>query len=411
MSIKEKLVTRFLNYVAVPSQSDFKGVQVPSTPGQIDMAKLLEKELTELNLSEIKRDEYGIVTALLPGNCVDAPKIGFVAHTDTVDVALSDTVHPQRIHFDGNDILLNQEQDIWLRTAEHPEIMPYVGDEIIVTDGTSVLGADNKAAIAIVMTMLEQIQLEDRPRGDIYVAFVPDEEIGLKGAKLLDLEQFKPDFAYTIDCCEMGEVVYETFNAGDAILKITGVSAHPMSAKGVLVNPIRVATDFMNCFDAKDTPEYTDGKEGYFWFNDITGNQSQVILKMNIRDFDLQKYQARKRYIEDTAAFIQAKHPRAKIECTLSDTYSNIANHLGSDRRSIELIYEAFKKLNIEPKTKAMRGGTDGSALSAKGLTTPNYFTGAHNFHSCFEFLPLKSFEASYEVTMMILQMAGQMKR
>lgn len=406
MNITEQLVDRFLRYVSIPSQSKAGSAIVPSTPGQTELAKQLKQELIALNMQDVYLDEHSIVTAKLAGNTPHAPKIGFVAHLDTVDVALSDKINPQRVTFTGEDILLNSEKDIWFKVAEHPELKKYLNEELIVTDGTSVLGADNKAAIAVVMTMLDQLQQQNCPHGDIYVAFVPDEEVGLNGAKKLDLQRFKPDFAYTIDCCELGEVVYETFNAGAVTIEIEGVSAHPMSAKNVLINPIRIANDIINCFDSCETPEHTEGKEGYFWFNDIIGNQSTTTLKMSIRDFDLTHYEARKTYIQEVISFISRKYPRAKIACQITDTYSNIANYLGDDRRSIDLIYQSFELLGIKPNTIAMRGGTDGSALSARGLTTPNYFTGAHNFHSCFEFLPLSSFLKSFEVTMKIIELA-----
>ena len=408
MNITEQLVDRFLRYVSIPSQSKAGSAIVPSTLGQTELAKQLKQELIALNMQDVFLDEHSIVTAKLAGNTPHAPKIGFVAHLDTVDVALSDKINPQRVTFTGEDILLNSEKDIWFKVAEHPELKKYLNEELIVTDGTSVLGADNKAAIAVVMTMLDQLQQQNCPHGDIYVAFVPDEEVGLNGAKKLDLQSFKPDFAYTIDCCELGEVVYETFNAGAVTIEIEGVSAHPMSAKNVLINPIRIANDIINCFDSCETPEHTEGKEGYFWFNDIIGNQSTTTLKMSIRDFDLTHYEARKTYIQEVISFISRKYPRAKIACQITDTYSNIANYLGDDRRCIDLIYQSFELLGIKPNSIAMRGGTDGSALSARGLTTPNYFTGAHNFHSCFEFLPLSSFLKSFEVTMKIIELAAK---
>lgn len=408
MNITEQLVKRFLRYVSIPSQSKAGSTVVPSTPGQTNLAKQLEQELIDLKLQDVHLDEHSIVTAKLTGNQPNAPKIGFVAHLDTVDVALSEKINPQRVTFTGEDILLNKDKDIWFKVAEHPELKKYLNEELLVTDGTSVLGADNKAAIAVVMTMLDQLQQQNCLHGDIYVAFVPDEEVGLNGAKKLDLQRFKPDFAYTIDCCELGEVVYETFNAGSVTFEIEGVSAHPMSAKNVLINPIRIANDIINCFDSFETPEHTEGKEGYFWFNDIIGNQSTTTLKMSIRDFDLTRYEARKTYIQDVVSFISRKYPKAKIECQITDIYSNIANYLGDDRRCIDLIYQSFELLGIKPNTIAMRGGTDGSALSARGLTTPNYFTGAHNFHSCFEFLPLSSFLKSFEVTMKIIELAAK---
>ncbi|MFQ1017489.1 peptidase T [Gilliamella sp. BG7] len=408
MNITEQLVERFLRYVSIPSQSSLGCMHVPSTLGQTELAKLLKQELLKLNLRDVHLDEHSIVTAKLPGNTPNAPKIGYVAHLDTVDVALSDKINPQRITFTGQDILLNKNKNIWFKVDEHPELNKYLNEELIVTDGTSVLGADNKAAIAVVMTMLDQLQQRNFAHGDIYVAFVPDEEVGLKGAKKLDLNRFRPDFAYTIDCCELGEVVYETFNAGSATIDITGVSAHPMSAKNVLINPIRIANDIINCFDSFETPEHTEGKEGYFWFNDIVGNQSTTTLKMSIRDFDLARYETRKAYVQEVVNFISRKYPKATIKCKITDVYSNIANHLGNDRRCIDLIYQSFEHFNIQPNTIAMRGGTDGSALSAKGLTTPNYFTGAHNFHSCYEFLPLSSFLKSFEITMKIIELSAK---
>lgn len=402
----DELIERFFRYVAVPSESNDTVATVPSTSGQHDLAVLLQHDLATLNLVDIHLDEHCNLTARLPGNRNGAPRIGFVAHLDTVNVNLSPEIHPQILSFNGEDLCLNKERDIWLRVAEHPELLPYKGQNIICTDGTSVLGADNKAAIAVIMTMLHRLQEEQLSHGDISVAFVPDEEIGLRGSKLLDLKRFDVDFAYTIDCCGIGEVVYETFNAGSARIHITGVTAHPMSAKGVLVNPLLVATDIINTFDRKDTPEHTDGKEGFFMFTGLTANASTAVLNMNIRDFDRDCYEARKQYINDTLEFIRHKHKRAHIEWVIEDVYRNISESLGDGCRALDLIYEAFNELNIPARTLAMRGGTDGSALAPRGVPTPNYFTGAHNFHAYSEFLPIQSFAASLAVTMKILELA-----
>lgn len=402
----EELTERFLRYVAVPSESDPSVGVVPSTEGQRKLAELLAAELQELGLVEIEVNEHAILTALLPGNVSGAPTIGYVAHLDTVPVALSPEVHPQIIRYEGGDVCLNAEKDIWIRLAEHPELGDYVGQDIIFTDGTSVLGADNKAAIANVMTMLHVMTSKQLPHGDIRVAFVPDEEIGLCGSKLLDLNKFKVDFAYTIDCCAVGELVYETFNAGSVVFDIKGVTAHPMSAKGVLVNPLLVASDIIACFDRKQTPEHTDGKEGYWWFTGMESNDSRCILRMNIRDFDKETYEARKKYVLDVVDFMRIRHRRAEIKVTLTDVYGNIVDSLGEDRAPIDLMYEAAHAIGIEPKTIAMRGGTDGSALSAKGLVTPNYFTGGLNFHSNAEFLPIPSLCKSLEMTLKILELA-----
>ena len=408
LSLEDRLVERFLRYVAITSQSDARATTLPSTPGQWEMARLLAAELAELGLSDIHLDDNAILTARLPGTAAGVPRIGFCAHLDTVDVGLSPHVHPSLVAFTGADLCLNPGRDLWLRTAEHPEILPYAGQDVIVTDGTSVLGADNKAAIAVVMTLLENWRHETRPHGDILVAFVPDEEIGLRGAKALPLERFAVDFAYTIDSCQTGEFVFETFNAAQATITIEGVTAHPMSAKGVLVNPILVAADLIARFDPCDTPEHTEGREGYCWINSLSANSATATLSISIRDFDAAGFEARKQLVQDAVAATRAAFPRATLACRTADTYANIASTLGDDRRSVELMARAFEELDIVPTVIAMRGGTDGSALSARGVPTPNYFTGAHNFHSEFEFLPVPAFVRSYEVTAQIVALAGQ---
>ncbi|WP_276853024.1 peptidase T [Enterobacter oligotrophicus] len=406
-ALSRQLTHRFFRYLAITSQSDAKVKTLPSTPGQHDMARELAKELAQLGLDDIVIDEFATVTAVKKGNVAGAPRIGFITHIDTVDVGLSPDIHPQILTFTGEDLCLNKEKAIWLRVKEHPEILAYPNEEIIFSDGTSVLGADNKAAVTVVMTLLENLTPEDR-HGDIVVAFVPDEEIGLCGAKALDLKRFDVDFAWTIDCCERGEIVYENFNAAAAEIRFTGVTAHPMSAKGVLVNPLLMATDFISHFDRQQTPECTEGREGYIWFNGIQAGQNEAVLKANIRDFDKTQFAARKQHIADVAAAIAAQYPTAKVEYHIEDTYSNISNAIGEDRRAIDLMFEAMKTLGITPKPTPMRGGTDGAALSAKGLLTPNFFTGAHNFHSKFEFLPLSSFEASYHTALQLCLLAAR---
>jgi tripeptide aminopeptidase len=404
--LARQLTQRFYRYLAVSSQSDAKSTTLPSTPSQHAMAELLAQELRELGLQDIVIDQHATVTAVKPGNRPDAPRIGFITHIDTVDVGLSADIHPQTLTFNGDDLCLNAQQDIWLRVAEHPEIAAYHGQEIIFSDGTSVLGADNKAAVTVVMTLMENLKGD---HGDIVVAFVPDEEIGLRGAKALDLEtRFNVDFAWTIDCCELGEVVYENFNAAAAELVFTGVPAHPMSGKGVLVNPLLMAHDFISRFDRLATPEHTEGREGYIWFNDINANASRAVLKASIRDFDLQGFDQKKQQLVEVADEIAALYPTGHVSLTINDTYSNISNAIGEDRRAIDLIFAALEQVSVEPKVIPMRGGTDGAALSAKGLLTPNFFTGAHNFHSRFEFLPVPSFVKSYQVAEALCYLAAK---
>lgn len=405
MNMRRELLTRFFRYVAIESQSDGRALTLPSTAGQHALAALLAAEMRELELDNVVVDEKAVVTAVKRGNRPSSPKIGFIAHLDTADVGLSPVINPQVLRFAGEDLCLNRERDIWFRVADHPEAMAWSGQDIIFSDGTSVLGADNKAAIAVIMTLLLQLQSCDA-HGDICVAFVPDEEIGLRGAKALDLSRFPCDFAYTIDCCELGEVVVENFNAALAEITFTGVSAHPMSAKGVMVNPLLMALDFVAQFDRGETPECTEGREGYFWFSDLAANDSNARLTVMIRDFDKAVFGRRKRRIGEAAELVRQRYPRGHVEFEISDTYRNISDSLGSDRRSVDLLLAALKELEITPKLIPMRGGTDGAVLSARGLPTPNFFTGAHNFHSRFEFLPVAAFEKSYETALAICKLA-----
>ncbi|HHG8624076.1 TPA: peptidase T [Raoultella ornithinolytica] len=405
--LASQLTQRFFRYLAISSQSDPRATTLPTTPGQHEMARELADELSRLGLDDIVIDDHATVTAVKRGNVPGAPRIGFITHIDTVDVGLSPDIHPQILRFTGDDLCLNSEKQIWLRVAEHPEILAYPDEEIIFSDGTSVLGADNKSAVTVVMTVLENLTPEHR-HGDIVVAFVPDEEVGLRGAKALDLSRFAVDFAWTIDCCELGEIVYENFNAAAAEIRFTGVTAHPMSAKGVLVNPLLMAADYISHFDRLQTPEHTAGREGYVWFNGIQGDQNSTLLQASIRDFDSESFLRRKQQIGDVAEKIAAQYPTASVEFSIGDTYSNISNAIGDDRRAIDLMFEAMESIGVTPKPTPMRGGTDGAALSAKGLLTPNLFTGAHNFHSKFEFLPLRAFEASYHTAFQLCLLAAR---
>ncbi len=405
--LKDKLIERFLRYVDIPSQSCATAGIVPSSEGQWKLAELLKTELLELGLVDVEISEYCVLTGRLPANTDKAlPKVGFVAHLDTVDVNLNDVIRPHIVHYEGGDLCLNEKDEIYIRLADHPELSDYVGQDIIVSDGHSVLGADDKAAISSIMTALDFFVAHNEvPHGDLYVAFVPDEELGLKGAKCIDFTKFPVDFAYTLDCCGIGEVVYETFNAGSGTVSIKGISAHPMSAKGVLLNPTLVAVDFIQFFNRLETPENTDGRDGYIWVQGMQSNQSTATVHLNIRDHSKEKYEAKKKYIEEAVTFLQKRFPRAEISLKIEDVYGNILDAITDENRyCIDYIYEAMKELDITPKTIAMRGGTDGSFISTKGIPTPNFFTGAHNFHSNAEFLPVDSFEAS---CMMILKIVG----
>ena len=412
--LQEEMMHRFCRYVRIPSQSKPNGgTQVPSTESQWDMARTLMKECEDMGLVDLSLSDKCVLTGRLPAHTEPGcdrkiPAVGFCAHLDTVDVDLSPVVHPQLVeHYDGGDIVLNADKNIVMTVSDHPELRDYIGQDLITTDGTSVLGADNKAAITNVMTALHTLTTHpDLYHGDIYVAFVPDEECGLFGSKNMDFSKFPVDFAYTIDSCALGEIVYETFNAGSATVTIHGVSAHPMSAKGNLVNPTLLACDFINMFDRSETPECTEGKEGYIWCQAVESNQSKAIVSLNIRDHSKEKYEEKKRRIAANVEKLKQMESRAAITCEMEDTYGNIADAITDDNhKAIDYIFDAFKELDIQPKPIAMRGGTDGSFISTKGILTPNYFTGGLNFHSRYEFLPLPSLEKSYEVTMKLIDL------
>lgn len=403
--IKEKLVEYFLRYVAIPSQSNDRNLQVPSSDGQLALGKALAADLKKLDLEDISINQYGVVQARLPKRGDKTKKLGWVAHLDTVDVGLSDEIHPQIIKaYDGKDI--NLRRDVVFSTKDNPEVLSYIGDDIIFTDGSSVLGADNKAAIANIMTALWFLKENpDIDHTEIYIAFVPDEEIGLRGSRKIDFDKFKVDYAYTIDCCELGELIYETFNAASGTLKIKGVPAHPMSAKGNLVNPIMIAHDFIAMLDRAKMPENTENREGYVWVTDINSDVLNLSLELNIRNHSRAKFEASKDYLYKITEIIRERYKKAEIEIDIKDVYANIADSMDEGNKiAVERLREIFDRLEIEPKIIPMRGGTDGSFLSTVGIFTPNYFTGAHNFHSNKEFLPISSLYKSFQVTLELMK-------
>lgn len=409
--LQEALATRFLRYSRISSQSDASQSTVPTSEGQWELARLLKAELEEAGAADIHLSETCVLTAKIPAT-TEKPfhSIGFCTHLDTVDVNLSPDVKAQVLTYEGGDVLLNAEKDIWLTEAEHPEISRYAGQNILFTDGTSVLGADDKAGVTTVMeTAVRLLASPEVEHGDIYLSFVPDEEIGLLGVRTMDLARFPVDYAYTLDSCEEGEVVEATFNAAHATVKITGVTAHPMNSKGNLVNPILVAHDIIEKFDREETPEHTEGRQAYIWVNGIEGNQATARLEMSVRDHDLEGYEEKKQRIRDICAYVADQHPKAKIEVEIQDIYGNIEDAKTSENAlATQHIFTALNDLGIRPINLAMRGGTDGSWLSRQGIFTPNFFTGAHNFHSIYEFLPLPSFEKSYRVVNRLIELAAK---
>lgn len=412
MNLQEKLTYRFLRYSAINTQSISGTGKVPSTPGQWDLARLLMADLEELGVVDITIDDHAVVVGRLPERLSaghkPVPKVAWVAHMDTVNVGLSGDIHPVIIkNYQGGDVCQNVDKQIYISVEQHPELEKYIGQDLIVSDGTSVLGADNKAAVANIMVSLEY--LKDNPsfeHGEIYICFVPDEEVGLCGAKAMDLKRLPVDFAYTIDCCEEGELVYRTFNAAAGKLSITGVSAHPMSSKNNVVNPVLIAVDYINMLDRGETPEHTEKEEGYIWVQGIQGDVLHTTVSLNIRDHNRKKYLQKLEYLKALTEMVKLRHPKAVLSLEIEEHYGNINDAITPDKRKcVEYLFEAMKEVGVEVKDIAMRGGTDGSYISTQGIPTPNYFTGAHNFHSVAEFMPMGAVENSCKTTLKLIEL------
>ncbi|MBK5144695.1 peptidase T [Budviciaceae bacterium BWR-B9] len=407
------IVERFISYTKINTTTNREngaaGI-MPSSEGQRVLANQVAEELRALGLQDVQVSERAILTATLPAN-VDypLPVVAFFGHLDTSAEQTADT-HAQILPYSGGDLCLNKQQNIYLRQNEFPELSDYIGDEIIVTDGTSLLGADDKAAIASIVNMIQYlVQHPEIKHGSVKVGLVPDEEQGLRGSKVFDVKSFGADFAYTLDCCGIGELVYENWNAGDAVIVFTGQSAHPMSAKGKLKNSLLMAHKFISMLPGGEAPEYTEGREGYYWVKQLQGNSAKTILNMDVRDFTEQGYQQRMQFLQNLSDNCAALWGEGSVKCTLSDRYANVFNSLqGESAYPIEIATQAYRNLNIEPKVTPMRGGYDGAALSQNGLPCPNVFTGAHNFHSIYEYLPIKSLRAASEVLVEIVKLTEQ---
>ena len=395
------IVERFINYTkfntTTNKENGLKGI-MPSNPTEYELALFIKDELSSLGIKDIILQDNAILIAKIPANCENAPSIAFFAHLDTSSEQKNDT-KAKIVKYTGGDICLNKEQGIYLKFSDNPELKKYEGDDIVVTDGTSLLGADDKAAIASIVNMASFfMQNPDIKHGKIVICFVPDEEQGLLGAKALDVNLLGANFGYCLDCCEIGELIYENWNAADCTVVFKGVSAHPMNAKGKLVNSLLLAHKFISLLPGGEVPECTEGKEGYFWVKELSGNSAKTTLKIDIREFDEMKFQKRLEFLSEMASSFN-KIYGDRCEITLKTRYENVFKFLKDENSlPIKLAKDAFSELNITPNIKPMRGGYDGAAISAKGVPTLNLFTGGNNFHSIFEYLPVSSLKAASEV-------------
>ncbi|WP_373286356.1 peptidase T [Paenibacillus physcomitrellae] len=400
------MVKRFISYVKVDTQSNEESETCPSTPGQLTLARQLVDELKAIGMAEVTMDDNGYVMATLPANTdKEVPVIGFLAHVDTATDFTGAGVNPQIIeNYDGNDIVLNQELNVVLSAKDFPELPSYKGHTLITTDGTTLLGADNKAGVAEIMTAMDYlIQHPEIKHGKIRVAFTPDEEIG-RGPHKFDVAAFGAKYAYTMDGGPLGELEYESFNAAGAKITIKGTNVHPGTAKNKMVNSIKIAMELQQKLPAEQAPEFTEGYEGFYHLLGITGDTEQTKVQYIIRDFDRQEFENKKAYLTKVVDELKAKYGSERITLDLHDQYYNMKDKIEPVKGIVDIAYQAMESLGIKPIVKPIRGGTDGSQLSYMGLPTPNVFTGGENYHGKFEYISVDNMEKAVQVMLEIIQ-------
>ena len=403
----DQIVNRFLKYVSFDMQSDEASSSTPSTEKQFRLAEYLVEELRAVGLEEVEMDTQGYVYATLPSNVEHAvPTIGFIAHIDTSPDASGANVQPRIVqNYDGTDIVLDAEAGIVTAVEKFPELLRHVGEDIIVTDGHTLLGADDKAGIAeIVSAMAYLVQHPEVKHGRVRVAFNPDEEIG-RGAHQFDVERFGCEWAYTMDGGEVGELEFENFNAASARIDITGVSVHPGFAKDKMVNAARLATELVQKMPAAEVPEATTGYEGFFHLTGLSGSVERATLNFIIRDHDRERFEARKAMLRGLVQGMNLKYGYEAIALQLDDTYYNMREKVEPVMHIIDIAREAMEAAGVEPQIKAIRGGTDGAQLSFMGLPCPNVFAGGLNFHGPHEFLPIPNLKKACEVVINIVRL------
>ena len=403
-------IERFLKYVTFDTQSDETTGTTPSTEKQMEFAKYLKAELEDLGLKDITLDDNGYLFATLPSN-VDRPipVVGFIAHLDTSPDMSGAGVKPRIVEkYDGNDIVLCEEERIVLSPKNFPELLDHVGEDLIVTDGHTLLGADDKAGIAeIVGAMAYLTEHPEIKHGDIRIGFNPDEEIGL-GAHKFDVEKFGAKWAYTMDGGEVGELEFENFNAASAVVQVKGLNVHPGYAKNKMVNSLLVANEFVAMLPADEVPAATEGYEGFFHLVGMEGEVEHTSLTYIIRDHDREKFEARKSLMLECAGKLNGKYGEGTVEVVLKDQYYNMRQQVEPLMHIIDLAFAAMQESGVEPKVKAIRGGTDGAQLSFKGLPCPNIFAGGLNFHGRYEFVPVQSIEKAMKVVAKIAELTAK---
>ena len=404
------IVERFLKYVSFDTQSAEDQDTTPSTAKQLKLAEYLRDELTSIGMTEVEMDENGYVYATLPANTdKDVPTIGFISHMDTSPDCSGANIHPRIVeHYDGGDIVLDAEAGLVTSPKKFPELLDHVGEDIIVTDGHTLLGADDKAGIAeIVQAMVYLIEHPEIKHGRVRVGFNPDEEIGL-GAHKFDVKKFDCAWGYTMDGGELGELEYENFNAASAKIEVKGVSVHPGYAKGKMINAARVAAEFAAQMPVTETPEQTIEFEGFYHLLGIEGNVEHATLSYIIRDHDRKRFEKRKAFVQKAAEWMNERYGEGVVTATINDQYYNMREKIEPVPHVVDIVIEAMKQCDIPSKVRAIRGGTDGAQLSFMGLPCPNIFAGGLNFHGPHEFLPIPSLKKASELVVKIIELTAQ---
>ena len=409
---KKHLIDRFISYVTVDTESDPTSDTTPSTAKQWNLANALVEELKLIGLQDVTIDENAYIMATLPSNVPHkVPTIGFISHFDTTPDFTGKDVKPQIIeNYDGKDIVLNKAQNIILSPSYFEDLLLYKGQTLITTDGTTLLGADDKAGITEIVSAMEYlVKHPEIKHGKIRVGFTPDEEIG-RGAHKFDVEKFGADWAYTMDGSQVGELEYENFNAAGALVSIKGKIVHPGYAKGKMVNSMYIATDYINSLPRLETPEYTQDRQGFFHLYSVTGEVDSTQLQYIIRDHDKQHFEARKEMMLKLADELNSQLGEPCVSVEIKDQYFNMREKIEPVMHIVDIAEKAMEQAGIKPLIKPIRGGTDGSQLSFKGLPCPNIFAGGHNFHGRFEYVPVESIQKAIEVIVNIAQLVGEEK-
>ncbi len=394
---------RFLKYVSYPTTSDENNENCPSTEMQRTLAGVLCDELLELGLTDARVDEHGYVYATIPANCEGMDSIGFIAHMDTASDAPGENIKPRIVEYKGGDILLNEEQGIYLKVSDYPYVEDLAGQRLIVTDGTTLLGADDKAGVAEIVSAVEKIMNSDISHGKICIGFTPDEEIG-RGADLFDVEAFGADYAYTLDGGGLGEIEYENFNAASALVRVHGRAIHPGSAKGKMINAVRIAAEFDSMLNPDEIPEKTSGYEGFHHLLSLEGETEEATSKYIIRDHSKEKFAAIKAEFEKVAKTLCEKYGDGVVELTLRDSYYNMKEVLEDKMHVVKRATDAMERLGMTPVAVPIRGGTDGARLSFMGLPCPNLPTGGGNYHSRYEYVSIDAMERCVDLIIEIIK-------